>query len=428
MFMIVDFLQPLAEKSLSSLSCATTAKPKTFLTLQRSGILTFQRLDGPHTMCIMRPYKLNFCGHLLACILPLVIVSCSRKPKVEKIVIDNERPRCDVNGQVIDAHGGCLQYFNGFYYLYGSRLGTNQDPTAPCPFSVYTSPNLRDWTDCGDLLQNPPKGVYYRPYVGFNPKTKKYVLWYNWYKKLWNGNAGVAVSDSPTGPFVVVNRRAHLSGSSPGDGSLFVDNDGTAYYIYTDIANDYAVRIERLTADFTDSTGLGSSYLAFGTEAPLLFHRKDLYYVMVATLCAACPQGSEVAVETSPSPLGPYTFAGEINHQLGHDQTQASSQMPTEAEALGETNGMVDPAGFFAERGKKNPFIRAQQTWVAQIPIAIGDPLYIWMADGWFTARDRKLGHDFQYWSTPLQFNTNGTIQPLKLSPRWIFIRQAGPD
>jgi beta-xylosidase len=226
------------------------------------------------------------------------------------------------------------------------------------------------------------------------------------------------VSNSPTGPFTVVNRRARLSGSCPGDGSLFVDNDGTAYYIYADIANDYAVRVERLTADFTDSTGQGSGYVAFGNEAPLLFRRKDLYYILVATLCATCPKGSEVAVETSPSPIGPYTFAGEINHQSGHDRTQASSEATIEAEAVGQTNGTVDPAGFFAARGKKNPFIHAQQTWVAQIP----------MADGWLSATDRKLGHDFQYWSASLQFNTNGTIQPIQLAPRWVLIRQAGPD
>ncbi|HEY1788360.1 MAG TPA: family 43 glycosylhydrolase [Verrucomicrobiae bacterium] len=363
---------------------------------------------------------------MLACILPLILitVSCSRRPKTENIIIDNLSPRCDLNGQIIDAHGGCLQYFNGNFYLYGSRFGTNQDPTVPCPFSVYSSPNLRDWTDQGDLLQDAPKGVYYRPYVVFNPKTKKYVLWYNWYKTLWNGNAGVAVSDSPTGPFVIVNQRARLSGSCPGDGSLFVDDDGTGYYIYTDIDNDYAVRVERLTADFTDSTGKGSGYVGFGNEAPLLFRRNDLYYVLVASLCAACPQGSEVAVETSPSPLGPFTFAREINHQSGHDPVQASSETAIEADDAGATNGGEHPTGFVRERGKKNPFIHGQETWVAQIPTAGGNPMYIWMADGWFSAKDKELGHDFQYWSAPLQFNTNGdgSIQPLKFTPRWMLV------
>jgi hypothetical protein len=380
-------------------------------------------------MAKMQPYKLNFYGHLLACILPLIVVSCSRQPHMEKIVIDNMTPRCDLNGKIIDAHGGCLQYFDGYYYLYGSRFGTNHlDTVWNCPFSVYSSPNLKDWTDRGDLLQNPPKGVYYRPYVVFNPKTKKYVLWYNWYQTLWNGSAGVATSDSPTGPFVVVNRRAHLSGSCPGDGSLFVDNDGTGYYIYTDMANDYAVRVEQLTTDFTDTSDRGGGYVAFGNEAPLLFRRKDLYYVLVASLCAACPQGSEVAVEVSSSPLGPYVFAGEINHQSGNDRTQASTEGSTETNDAELPARGGDTANFISPIHKKNPFIRGQETWVAQLPTANGSQLYIWMADGWLSATDGMRGHDFQYWSEPLQFDTNGAIEPIKFTRHWMIARTMGSD
>ena len=370
----------------------------------------------------MRPSNLNFYGYLLACLLPFIIISCSRQPKMEKIVMDNLSPRHDTNGQVIDAHGGCLQFFDGCYYLYGSAFGTNHvDSVWNCPFSVYSSYNLRDWTYQGTLLKDPPKGVYYRPYVAFNPKTKKYVLWYNWYEKLWVGQAGVAVSDGPTGPFVIVNRKARLSGTSPGDGSLFVDNDGTGYYIYTDIANDYALRVEKLTADFTDSSGQGSDFIGYGVEAPVLFRRDDLYYILAGTLCNDCPQGSEVGVELSSSPLGPYAFGGEINHQSGHDRTQASSDPIFGSPS--DTNTRVGLDGFVQSHAKTFPFIHAQQTWVAQLPSAGKHPLYIWMADGWKSSSDGTRGHDFQYWGAPMQFNPDGTIQPLKFSPRWIIVR-----
>ena len=343
---------------------------------------------------------------------------------MEKIVIDNLSPRLDVNGQIVDAHGGCLQFFDGSYYLYGSAFGTNSVDTAwNCPFSVYSSSNLRDWTYQGTLLKDPPKGVYYRPYVVFNPKTKKYVLWYNWYQTLWKGQAGVAVSDSPTGPFAIVNPKAHLSGASPGDGSLFVDNDGTGYYIYTDIANGYALRVEKLTADFTDANGQGSSdFIGYGVEAPLLFRRDDLYYILAGTLCNDCPQGSEVGVEISSSPLGPYSFGGQINHQSGSDQMQASSDVIFNTNTEAGTNGTAPP-GFVYSIKKTFPFIRAQQTWVAQLPSVGKHPLYIWIADGWNTSKDGTRGHDFQYWGMPLQFNPDGTIQPLKFAPRWVIVR-----
>ena len=365
----------------------------------------------------MQATKSGFYALLLACLFPLVIASCSQKPKNETIVINNDAPRLDVDGQIIDAHGGCLQFFNGVYYLYGNKLGTNHDDTfLNCPFSVYSSPNLRDWTYRGNLLKDAPNGYYYRPYVVFNPKTKKYVLWYNWYQKLWKGNAGVAVSDSPTGPFVVVNRRAHLSGTSPGDGTLFVDDDGTGYYIYTDIANDYAVRVERLTEDFNDTSGHGSRFIVYGAEAPLMFRRNNLYYILAGTLCASCKDGAEVGVEIASSPLGPYTFAGEINHQSGNDTTQASSDTTLE----GNKNGGNDVSGFRRPHEKTDPFIHAQQTWVARIPSLNGVPLYIWTADGWYSTQDGTRGHDFQYWSPPLQFNADGTIQPLQMNPEWV--------
>lgn len=305
-----------------------------------------------------------------------------------------------------------MQFFDGLFYLYGNAFGTNKDEKAfDCPFVVYSSPDLVDWTYEGKLLKDPPHGVYYRPYVVFNPKTKKYVLWYNWYQTLWKGQDGVAVSDNPVGPFTIVNQKAHVSGSSPGDGSLFVDDDGTGYYIYTDIANDYALRVERLTPDFLDSSGQCSAFIGYGVEAPVIFRRKDFYYILCSTLCSGCPQGSQVGVEMSYSPMGPYYNAGQINDYDGNGQYAAADDPSAPTPELTSSNGYVQPQ-------RRAPFIRGQETWVARLPTA-GAPMFIWMADGWRSAKDGTRGHDLQYWSAPLKFNDDGTIKPLKFSPYW---------
>ena len=337
--------------------------------------------------------------------LAIFLASCSRQPpKVETVTINNVNPRCDVNGQILDAHGGCLQYFGDRFYLYGNHFGTNKDETKPnCPLVAYSSSNLMEWTYEGSLLRDPPGGVYYRPYVVFNPHTKKYVLWYNWYQKLWHGQAGVAVSDNPAGPFVITNLKAHLSGSCPGDGSLFVDDDGTGYYIYTDIANNYALRIEQLKPDYFDTSGVRSDFVGYDEEAPVLFRRKNSYYFLSGPLCADCPEGSDVFVEIAPSPFGPYHLAGNINHN------SATS---------GATKGFLISDGFSHSLVQKNPLIHGQESWVARIPTA-GVPMFIWMADNWKSAADGTRGHDFQYWSDPLAFNPDGTIQPLKYAPYW---------
>jgi hypothetical protein len=127
-------------------------------------------------------------------------------------------------------------------------------------------------------------------------------------------------------------------------------------------------------------------------------------------------------VEMSPKPFGPYSFGGEINHQSGHDTVQASSESIENGER--RTNGADGLSTYVRPSEKKTPFIRGQQTWVAQIPMVNGNSLYIWMADGWSSARDGMRGHDSQYWGAPLQFNPDGTIQPLTVSPRWAIVRK----
>jgi hypothetical protein len=170
---------------------------------------------------------------LLAFFLAAFTISCDErhqsqnvesKPKhLQTVTINNIEPRRDVAGRIIDAHDGCLQFFNGRFYLYGMAYGTNESSLAlNCPFRVYSSPDLERWTYEGELLKDQPTGVYTRPSVVFNPHTHKYVLWYNWFPKLWDGQDAVATSDTPVGPFTIVNLNVPVFGSRPGDGSLLL--------------------------------------------------------------------------------------------------------------------------------------------------------------------------------------------------------------
>jgi len=357
--------------------------------------------------------------------LAVFAVSCSRTKlppvaqsgtnAVQKVTINNLEPRRDVTGKIIDAHDGCLQFFEGGFYLYGTAYGNSDGYGISNRYRVYSSPDLGRWTFEGELLKYPPTGVYYRPYVVFNSNTRQYVLWYNWYPKLWDGQIGVAVSDKPTGPFRIANPNVHLSQRHPGDGSLFVDNDGAGYFVYTAIDEGYAVRVERLTQDYLASTGKASDPVALGAEASVLFRRNNLYYVLCGPRCAACPEGSDVLVNISSSPLGPYHGAADINRRARSDSLQAtqSVQVPT-PKGTYIYQGTKDFTNYF----RNDPFIHAQETWVARIPTG-KEPIFIWMADGWRSAPDGIKGHDFQFWSMPLKFNPDSTIQPIQYAPRW---------
>ena len=238
------------------------------------------------------------------------------QPEVFRAVtLQNSTPRQDSDGEIIDAHDGCLHFFGDSYYLYGTAYGQSAGFGINNRYRVYRSPDLEHWQFAGELLEEPPRGTYFRPYVVFNPTTQKYVLWFNWYPQLWEGQIGVAVSDTPVGPFSIVNADVQLSqaDNQPGDGSLFVDDDGTGYFIYTVIGEDHAIRIERLTSDFLGSTGEVSDILARNCEAPVMFRRGSLYYALFDSCCCFCPEGSGAQVYTATAPLGPYTLRGNIN-------------------------------------------------------------------------------------------------------------------
>jgi hypothetical protein len=375
--------------------------------------------------------SLSLCRRLMLLVLvALLPAGCdkSSSPPPGTVTISNVEPRRDVRGEIIDAHDGCLQFFNGRFYLYGTAYGNSAGyDGASNRYRVYSSPNLQQWTNEGNLFPNPPEGVYYRPYVIYNASTHKYVLWYNWYPKLWNGQTGVAVSDTPVGPFTIINPNVRLQSSSPGDGSLFADDDGAAYFIYTSLNEGSTVRIERLTSDYLASTGEASGILALGAESPVLFRRHNLYYALCGPRCYACPGGTEVQVLIASSPLGPYwaKSEGDINRA---SRDNPLSNVKTETWAISVCSSNVTDETDQSAEAKKGvpmiirdinaPLIPAQETWVARIPTA-GEPLFVWMGDQWDSTPDGIKGHNLQYWSPPLKFGTNGDILPLELAPTW---------
>ena len=356
---------------------------------------------------------------ILACLLVVfafyfTLSGISPAPRTVTVTISNVEPRRDVTGQIINAHRGCLQFFNGTFYLYGTAFGTNEDDFAKgMTFVVYSSPDLKNWTYVGKLLKDPPAGFYSRAFVVFNPKTRKYVAWYSWFPKLWDGQAGVAVSDTPTGPFVVVNPKANLIAKDPGDGSLFVDDDGTGYYIYTAMDKVYELKVEQLTPDFLDTDGkLNNTGIANGVEAPVLFRRGNIYYILSGPLCPDCPEGSELLVLASGSPLGPFTGMPPWNINKRNAENKSTNRPDTSAPGKASTDHT-----YSVKRGDMHPNIPVQQTWVLKLPADQGAN-YIWIADRWGSAPDGVSAHDLQYWS-PLHFLDNGQIVPLKEVPEW---------
>jgi hypothetical protein len=233
----------------------------------------------------------------------------------QTVSINNTISRKDTDGNIIDAHDGRLIKFGDTYYLYGTAYGNTDGYGTTNHFHCYKSTDLTTWTACGDILNSLATGVYYRPHVIYNSGTKKYVLWYNWYKTLWSGQYGVAVSDTPTGPFTIVNENVNMKfiAKGLGDLSLFVDDDAQAFAIYTTIS-DHVITVEQLASDYLSSTLTNSGTILPSAEACSMFKRNGIYYVLSDKMCQFCPEGSGAQVFMASNPLGPYSYSNNINN------------------------------------------------------------------------------------------------------------------
>lgn len=78
-----------------------------------------------------------------------------------------------------------------------------------------------------------PSKVLERPKVVYNKKTGKFVMWAHVESADYSkACAGVAVSDSPVGPFIYQGSFRPNNAMSR-DQTVFVDDDGRAYQFYS---------------------------------------------------------------------------------------------------------------------------------------------------------------------------------------------------
>ncbi len=104
------------------------------------------------------------------------------------------------DGIHIDCHGGNIIYVDSLktFYWYGEHRGM------PRGASCYSSKDLYNWKNEGVVMEKGDIQIFERPKVIYDEVNKRYVMWFH-----YDGNGyaiaevGVAVSNSPTGPFVL---------------------------------------------------------------------------------------------------------------------------------------------------------------------------------------------------------------------------------
>jgi Ricin-type beta-trefoil lectin domain/Glycosyl hydrolases family 43 len=204
----------------------------------------------------------------------------------------------DTAGNRLQAHGVGVISVGSTYYMVGEDKIAGSTFTA---VACYSSTDLVHWTRQANALSRQPSGdlaagrIVERPKLIYNSSTGKYVMWMHIDNTSYNDQrAGVAVSDTPCGPYTYLGATRPL-GHPSRDLGLFKDDDGTAYLIHEDPAA--GMRIERLAADYTSVQSTVATFPSL--ESPAMAKVGGRYFLLTSHLTGWATNDNVYATATS---------------------------------------------------------------------------------------------------------------------------------
>ncbi len=368
-------------------------------------------------------------------ILGLAFFLCAMVAAVEAQALDEIRPGQewpDRKGEHINAHGGGLLFHEGKYYWYGENRPA-RGFTTEVGVEVYSSSDLMNWEDEGVALAVSDEAghdiergcIMERPKVVRNPKTGKFVMLFHLELKGQGyaaARVGFAESDSPVGPFRFIRSLRPNAGKWPVDFSrrdirkakklkeadykewwtpewreaireglllardvpggqmsrdmtVYVDDDGKAYHIYSAEEN-LTLNIAELTDDYLDYTGRYVRVAPGGqNEAPAIFKRDGVYWMITSGCTGWAPNEARMFKATSlwgPWEQLPSPFVGK----------DAKKSFHTQGTYIFKVEGTEDGFVFMADRWNPRSLKNSRHIWLPIDFEADSTPVIRWV-DGW---------------------------------------------
>ncbi|HEX2936779.1 MAG TPA: family 43 glycosylhydrolase [Bacteroidales bacterium] len=213
-------------------------------------------------------------------------------------------------------------FYNDTVFLYTSHDEDYAFGFEMFNWMLYTSTDMVNWTDRGVIggVKEPYKTFKWADgHSAWAPQCiARNGKFYFYCPTIYQGKMaiGVAISNSPYGPFVDAIGKPLVFRSNPGDydPTVFIDDDGQTYMYWGGNGPCYFAKlnqdmislsgeIQTASIDFT-GTPKEASY----TEGPWLWKHNRHYYLAWASRC--CPEGIGYAM--SDSPAGPWKCKGTI--------------------------------------------------------------------------------------------------------------------
>ncbi len=202
-----------------------------------------------------------------------------------------------------------IAVFGDTYWIYPTTDGF--DGWSGTQFHAFSSKDLVTWTDHGVILDvakdlSWAHGRAWAPTIA--RKDGRYYFYF-----CADTNIGVAVADSPAGPFHdALGKPLVAAGALPGqmiDPDVFTDDDGSSY-LYWGNGNAYVVKLKPDMVSF-DSSAVRKITPAGYNEGSFVFKRKGIYYFSWSENDTRDPN-YRVAYAVGTSPYGPFTNHGVI--------------------------------------------------------------------------------------------------------------------
>lgn len=220
--------------------------------------------------------------------------------------------------------------YNGTLYLYTSHDEDESTWFTMNDWRLYTTQDMVNWTDHGTVLSY--KDFSWGKQNAWAPqaieKDGKFYMYVPITSRERKNGIGVAVADSPYGPFKGPLGKPLISNSNADiDPTVFIDDDGQGYLFWGNPECYYVKLNEDMISLDGEISKIPNTIKAFGKrkgkkndlrpttyeEGPWLYKRNDLYYLIFA----AGPIPEHIGYSTSENITGPYTYQGKVMAQEG---------------------------------------------------------------------------------------------------------------
>lgn len=213
--------------------------------------------------------------------------------------------------------------FDGKIYVYPSHdISPKVDPTlrqdwfCMADYHCFSSENLTDWTDHGRILDqinvpwgNPKAYSMWAPEC-IKGKDGRYYFYFPDAPKSGNGfRVGVAISNSPSGPFIP--EKEEIKGINGIDPTVLQASDGNNYIFWAEGGSLFMAKMKDNLLELDSEAQKVENLPAGFTEGPFAFERNGKFYLTYPWV--RHDGGTEcLAYAMSDYPMGPYKFTGII--------------------------------------------------------------------------------------------------------------------